>query len=50
MELQISISGEDPVEGVVVAPGDAAPVVFTGWLDLLGILEQLVAGERSTAG
>lgn len=50
MDLKISISDEDPVEGVVVAAGDGAPVAFKGWLDLLGILEELVSAEPSTAG
>lgn len=50
MELQISMSGEDPVEGVVVASGDRPPVVFKGWLELLGILQKLMAAEQAAAG
>jgi hypothetical protein len=45
----IDVAGVDPLQGEVSSGGEA-PVAFSGWLPLLGILERLTASGGVSSG
>ncbi len=51
MDIRISIATRQPMSGVALLEG-GVPHRFEGWLDLLGVLSDLIAdpGEAPTGG
>lgn len=45
MRIWIDLGGDEPLEGIVAASGEAARE-FVGWLGLMSALEQIVAAHR----
>jgi hypothetical protein len=48
--IEIWVDGCQPPTGTVVAAHGAAPQAFAGWLDLLRILADAIAGGPVTGG
>jgi hypothetical protein len=48
--IDIATEGQAPFEGAVVTDGDREPIAFTGWVELLNLLEAAIeAGRRHGA-
>jgi hypothetical protein len=45
MLIRIRIERAQPLAGIAAA-GEGEPIRFEGWLELLGVLSELVAGEQ----
>ncbi len=50
--LRVRLDGQDSPSGSIGRPGDAAPLMFNGWMDFMGALNRLraEAGPGGLAG
>jgi hypothetical protein len=48
--LELSLTGGDPITGSIGVAGEAPPVLFHGWIDLMSAINSLRAdAQRRTA-